>query len=264
MKEREIKKGLLGRKILVDALPKLAYKINISEESQKKIDEIKETLDKNKDLNFIVYFNHICYEDPLFVGHIVNKFDPKNTRHLVAPISYYHTKSKNLGYSTLKSVQGLVGVCDVEIIPIIQAYQVKKTEKYGYTQEQANVTYVKLFNRLKDFKKDKIPTGFIISPEGTRSQDGVLGEAEKGIILFGKILEPVLFIPIGISYNKEFERSKPNIGRSLNLEVGETYLYEKGKDKKDVDFYMNKLAETLPEKMRGKWAQMPEIRENKI
>jgi hypothetical protein len=260
MKERENNKGLLARKILIEALPKLAYKINISEESQKRIDEIKENLGQNKDLNFIVYFNHICYEDPWFVGHVVNMFDPKKTRHLVAPISYYHIKSKNVGDSTLKSMEKLAGLCDVETIPIIQAYQIKKPEKYHYTQEQANVTYAKLTNRLKELKRNNIPTGFLISPEGTRSSDGVLGEAERGLPVFGRILGPVLFIPIGISYNQEFKRSKPNVFRSLNLEVGESHLYKTGKDRQDVDFYMDMLAKTLPEEMRGKWAQMPEVR----
>jgi len=257
-----MKEGLKNknRNLLIDFLPRIGYKINISENTWQKIEEIKDFLDKNKEVSFIGYFNHICYSDPLLAGHIIDKIDPKMSRHIIAPISYHHMKSKNIGDSTLKMMQGLANWCDVETIPVIQAYQVRNPEKYGYTAEQANITYKKLFNRIGDLRKNNIATGFIISPEGTRSQNGVLEDAEKGMILIGKMLEPVLFIPIGISYNQEFKRNRLNFGKSLNLEIGETYFYEKGGDKKDINFYMKNLAEILPENMRGKWAQMPDVR----
>jgi 1-acyl-sn-glycerol-3-phosphate acyltransferase len=258
MKEKENNKSLSGRKFLVDTLPKILYKVNISKINQEKINEIRNTLDENQNLNFIIYLNHVTYFDPLYAGHIINKLDPEGKRHIVAPISFSHTQSKTKD-STLKMMMGLAEVCKLETVRIIQAYQVNNP-KYGYTQEQANITYKKFFNRSKELKNENIPTGMIIFPEGTRSQNGELGEAEKGITLLAKILEPVLLIPVGICFDNEYKRSGLNLGKSLNLEIGETYLYEKGKDKKDIDFYMNKLAETLPEKMRGKWAQMPEIR----
>jgi 1-acyl-sn-glycerol-3-phosphate acyltransferase len=258
---KEGNKGLLGREILVDILPRILYKIHISEESQEKTKEIRETLDENQNLNFILYPNHLTYFDPLYAGLIVNEIDPEGKRHLIAPISFSHTQSRTKD-STLKMMMGLAKTCDLETIRIIQTYQVNNP-KYGYTQEQANATYKKLFGRPKELKENNISTGMIIFPEGTRSQNGELGEAEKGITLLTKILEPVLLIPVGIYFDNKYKRSGLNFGKSVNLEVGETYLYEKGKERKDIDFYMKNLADTLPEKMRGRWAQMPEVRKNK-
>ncbi|MFA7676217.1 MAG: hypothetical protein WCY28_02290 [Candidatus Shapirobacteria bacterium] len=76
----------------------------------------------------------------------------------------------------------------------------------------------------------------MVSPEGHRNEDGNLGKTS--------------IVSVGISFNKNFNRSKSNVGKSLDLTVSKPYLNKKGDN---IDFYMNKLTETLPKKMRGKW-----------
>ena len=247
-----------NRDFLTTFLPEVLYRINISQESQEKIKNLGEFLNENREVNFITYFNHIGIIDPMLVGYMVNKIDPQKTRKIITPVSYYHTESKNIKDVVPRVMNNLSNSCGVETIKVIQAYQVDNP-KYGYTQSQADATYKELIREVREYKKQGILIGFIISPEGHRSEDGSLGSVEKGILLFEKILEPVILIPIGIYYDKKYSRDGLNIGKKLNLEIGESYFYEKGKERKDIDFYMNNLAGALPPEMRGYYGEITKI-----
>ncbi|HPT66355.1 MAG TPA: hypothetical protein PK257_03575 [Candidatus Woesebacteria bacterium] len=253
---KENYKGLLARKVLIDFLPKKLYDIHISEESNENIKETKSWLENDPKLNMIMDFNHISFEDPWYVGYILNKIDPKATRHVNLPVSYAHTKS-----STSKAILLPAKLCGMETIRIIQANETKNSDKKNYKPGEIFKNYRNFIERLEEIKDSQQPTAFIISPEGHRSEDGCLGEGNKGIITIAEKLGNTFFVSVGISFNEDFNRSKPNVGRSLNLTVGKPYLYKKGDN---IDYHMSKLAETLPEEMRGKWAQMPEIRRAEI
>lgn len=244
---KEDYKGLLARKILVDLLPNKLYDIKISKESDENIKEAKNLLDENSKLNLIAYFNHITFEDPWYVGYILNKIDPEANRHLVAPISYSHTRS-----SASKAILLPAKLCGMETIRIIQANEV---EHYKKSEVLAN--YRNFMKRLEELGKNPKPTAFIISPEGHRSENGELGAANTGMITVAKKLGETLIISVGIAFNEDFYRSKPNIGKSLELTISKPYLHKKDDN---IDFYMTRLAETLPENMRGRWTQMPEVR----
>ncbi len=232
----------------------MVYRLNIDQESKQNISNIKEYLSENKKVNFVGYFNHICFSDPLLAGHVAGLIDPKKTRHIIAPISYSHTdpeRSNNGGTMHMKKISE---ACGVEMRRVIQTYQINNPE-YGYTQEQANETYLKLFRRLKELNKSETATGCLICPEGHRSDDGILGPGEEGMLSIGRFLQPVAYVPIGISYEGDYNRSGLNFGKRLNLSVGEMIISEKGDKSLTTDILMRNLADILPIKMRGQWAE---------
>lgn len=253
------------RGLVADIMPRKIYRLNISKESQSRIDNIKNILDENKKLDYIIYFNHICFTDPHLAGHVAGLIDPKKTRHLVAPVSYSHTdpeKKKTLKTRAMKKISDW---CGMDNQRVIQTYQVDNP-KYGYTKEKSQETYDKFFGRLKELRNADIPTGCLMSPEGHRSMHGILGEdmeIEKGIRTIGKILKPVIYIPIGIYFDGIYNRNGLNFGKNLNLNIGETYTLEKGSEKNNNELFellIQNLANTLPMEMRGQWADVPEIR----
>lgn len=253
------------RGLVAGILPRWAYRLNISEESKSKIKNIRNILDKNIKLNFIDYFNHTCLDDPQIAGHVAWLIDPKKKRHLVAPISYSHTdpeRKKTLGKRVMKKISDW---CGMDNQRVIQAYQVNNPE-YGYTEQEAKKTYDKFFGRTKELRNAEIPTGIIMSPEGHRSAHGILGEdmeVEQGIRTIGKILKPVIYIPVGIIFEDGYKRNSLNFGKEVIINIGETYVLEKGSEKNNDELFellMQNLANTLPMEMRGKWADVPEIR----
>jgi len=234
------------------------YKILMSDETKERIENIKKTMEENKGLNFIIYFNHISFADPLLAGHIATLIDPNNTRKLIAPVSYSHTelKAKNSGTWGMKKI---IEICGVETHRVVQAYQINDSNK-----EESFRINKKYLNRLRELKKLEMPVCLLISPEGHRSE-GALEKGEEGVALSGKILAPTAYIPIGIIYNETYNRSSLNFGKKLTLSVGEMYIQEIGKKREEIfSILMNNLANALPVEMRGVYsnniADIPEIR----
>ncbi len=236
--------------IVANLLPRILYRIEISPETRNKIDEIKKILNEKSDLNIITYFNHISFDDPLFVGHIIKKIDPKNTRPILVPVSYSHTDaSKKENKFSIKMIE-IANSCGVETVRTIQTYQTMGPTPL-YTAEEAKIINRNLFNQIKNIKS-KSPFIFAISPEGHRSEDGILGKGETSIAGFANYLKPSLIIPVGINYPDNFNRDRLNLGKKIILTIGDLYISE-GEEKKDIDFYMNNLALALPPQMRGKY-----------
>jgi 1-acyl-sn-glycerol-3-phosphate acyltransferase len=242
----------ISKKIVGDILPKAAYRLEINQTSKNRIETIKDYLKNRPETNYIGYCNHVCFSDPLFAGHTALLIDPKQTRHIIAPISYSHTDTKRTNTSGTLAMKKIIDLCGIETIPVVQDYQVD--QKDGYTKEEAIKTYRILLDRLENLKNSKTPTGCLICPEGHRSEDGTLKEGKKGILSIAKKLQPVVFIPIGIVYQENYNRNGLNIGKRLNLNIGEMMVYEKVDKNLTLDILMRNLAETLPIKMRGQWA----------
>ena len=238
---------------VVNRLPETIYKIYISPSTQEKIDSISQFLTNNPKINCVYYFNHISHPDPLFAGHIIAKLDPNNTRPIIIPVSYSHTEPHKLKNILSIAMIKLANSCGVNTIRVIQSFQIDNP-KFKYNQTQAQESYRHLFEELKKYKKSELPFAFAISPEGHRSDTGTLEEAETGIIQIARYIQPVLLIPIGISYDQKYHRSGINIGEKVNLEIGEQYLSD-GQEQRDIDFYMNNLAIALPPQMRGRYNQ---------
>ena len=244
----------IRREFVSGFLPEMAYRLNISKEDRFRIDTTREMLDKNPHLNFILYFNHISYNDPLLAGYIVQQIDPKHTRYLISPASFSNTDPRNPNSLGSRLALEEAERCGVEVVRVIQAYQVDNP-KYGYTGEQAMATYRIWIKRLNQLRSSGTPTGCIISPEGHRSDNGALGPGEAGITTIGRFLAPVVYIPVGISYFDDYGRSDLNLGKRINLSIGNIIFQENPKEHPGLDDIMSNLAEALPPDMRGQWSE---------
>lgn len=245
------------RKIEIGLFPRLVYRMSFAEQTEERIGDLSQMLSARPDLSFVMYINHISYDDPVFAAHIIQRTDPGQTRKLIAPASYSHTNKGDHRNSALAFIADEARRCGIDVIPIIQKYQIDDP-KYGFTEEQARETYQKLVEKLLEIRAAKIPTGCIISPEGHRSkknEKGVacMGEAHDGILYIGKKLAPVVYVPVGIWYQGKYERDIPNIGRRVNLSIGEMVVQETRHDGPTLDTLMHNLAMAIPPEMRGQW-----------
>ena len=230
-----------------------AYKLEMTEDSKTRIGYVKEMLEDRTDLSFMVYFNHICLADPLFAGYVAALIDPKSTRKLIAPISYSHTevKAKNIGTLAMKWVADASGV---ETHRVIQSYQIDTDEKKGlYTKAKAMEVNKPFFGRLREIAKTGTTIGCMICPEGHRSDTGALEKGEEGVVLIDKIIQPVVNIPLGISFENGFSRNGLNFGKNLVLNIGKIETAERKDKRITFESLMTDLAEALPMEMRGVW-----------
>jgi len=235
----------------IDLLPSLLYRINKTEETNGRIKNLAEILTDRQDLSYILYFNHASYPDPLFAAHTAQLIDPRQTRPLLIPASFSHTDPDNPQSRVFSFLINEAKHCGIEIIRIIQAYQVNNPE-YGFNEIQARATYKDLVKRLKELKNAGT-VGCLFSPEGHRSETGELQTAEKGIVHIGKFLSPIIYVPLGISYEGKYKRSGLNIGKRVSLSIGKTIIQEHRNDAPTTDELMRNLAETLPSEIRGPW-----------
>jgi len=239
------------RVVGIDLLSSLLYRINKTEETNGRIKNLAEMLTDRQDLSYILYFNHTSFPDPLFAVHTAQLVDPRQTRPLFIPASFSHTDLDNPKSRIFSFLINEARRCGIEIARVVQAYQVNNPE-YGFTEIQARATYKDLIERLIKLKNTGT-VGCLISPEGHRSETRELQTAENGIVHIGKWLSPVIYIPLGISYEGEHKRSGLNIGKKVLLSIGETIIQENKNDAPTVDKLMQNLAEILPSEMRGSW-----------
>lgn len=129
--------------------------------------------------------------------------------------------------------------------------------KYGYSPEDALVSYLHLCRRLKNVSN----TTLIVFPSGHRSEEkyGALQQGEIGISHLARQLAPVLCLPVGIVYKESFDRNGINLGKEVNLRLALPIFYQtitKEEAKSDVfSTLMLQLASVLPVHMRGAWAR---------
>jgi len=241
-----------NRKMLFEWGTKLFYSPEINPEVKEKIETIKEFLETSPEYNFILYFNHISFNDPGVLVMVADMINPASSRHLVVPTSYSHLDTNSIKGRLSEMGMGVVRKCGIEVLPVIQTFQINNP-KYGYTEDEARNTYVKLINRFKELKNTNTPTGVLISPEGTRSEDGKMIKAESGVVAAGRLLAPVIYVPLAITYEGKYKRNGMNIGKKMDVNIGEVTIQESPRDYPSVDDLIKKLAKALPEEMRGVW-----------
>jgi hypothetical protein len=240
----------INRFIVGSIVPRVLYRLEIPKETKDKARELREILRKNERLNLVTYFNHVSKFDPLLVAAVYNEIDPRHSRQLISPVSYSNTDEKHKGN---KLMMKIVDSCGVKSVRIVQSYQANN-ENYSYKPKEVLETYKEWIGSLYEIKKGEKPVGCIISPEGHRSDTGVLEEGNNGIIHAGRILKPVIYIPVGIIFEKQPDRESWNIGKRITLTLGETYIQEKDDRSVTLDMLMYNLAEALPMRLRGKYS----------
>lgn len=239
------------RYVEIGLIPRLAYCINQTKETKGRVKNLAKVLTDRQDLSYILYFNHVSYTDPLFAAHMSQQIEPRQVRRIVAPASFSHTDPDNPKSRVFSFIINEAKRCGIEITRVIQAYQVNNPE-YEFSETQARTTYKTL---MKQFKKAKNTgsVGCLISPEGHRSETRKLQTVEKGLVNIGKLLAPVVYVPLGILYKGKCKRDGLNFGRRISLSLGETVIQEKRNSTPTIDRLMQNLAETLPPEIRGPW-----------
>lgn len=278
-KEELSSKQERNRNFVAETIAEKFYSVKMSEETKEKILEIKNILNENPNLSYVILFNHTYYGDPLFAGYIANKLDSNLDRQIIAPVSAFHISTEGNKSLKLKDkienyfARGLNKIAKstgVETIPIVQANDKRFTEKETVKNRREFIT------RLRELSGQKI--GCLISPEGHRSEDGKLQEGNPGIQLITDKLKPVIVIPVGIYFEakkkggifvRKYKRSGLNFGKKVNINIGEYRILGK-EDKMKTEEMMDLLANTLPLDLRGEeylndeqkkeLAQMPEVR----
>lgn len=229
------------------------YKLSTDESSLSTIEDLKGYLTDYPDLNLTVYFNHVSYDDPVFIMWFNAKYiDPAQKRKIIFPGSFSHTAFDREPHFAALARLGQF-FFDYDLIRIIQTYQVG-SEKYPYTKTDAFSTYKPLVRRVKQAVSERTkPITLMISPEGHRSEDGALKEGERGIMRLSKHLCPNVYLPVGIVYNQDYKRDTVNFRRSVKLTTGELIFSPDKSQKPAYEELMYRLASTLPEELRGVW-----------
>jgi hypothetical protein len=238
------------RNVVTGVLPYLLYRIIIDNASKERLENIKEIVNQRSNLNLIFYFNHTSIVDPLFVGNIAVRINPKGK--IVAPMSYSNTENKPENKKNI-AMGKIIEACGVKTFRVIQSYQINNPE-YNYSPEiigRQNMAFIRGVGKLAKEEKGT-PISMIISPEGHRTE-GSLIRAESGIVFSGSLLAPTLYVPVGIDFEGDIDKGM-NLFKRVNLSIGETYLQESPKDRVDLDVLMYNLAAVLPEARRGVYA----------
>lgn len=235
-------------------LPRRLFNIRVADDAQPKIGALHELLEKRPDWNVVLYFNHTAYGDPAIWAHMARTVDPKATRSVAILASAYHTSFRNNpAFATISRLGGLLG--GIRMIPTIQTYQVNNPD-YGYSEADAMANGRNLLRTIRHMHK---PLMLLISPEGHRSDDGALGKVEEGVVSLGTRLAPVFYIPVGVAYERPYERNGLNSRLTqrnppvAHVEVGNMTEQVDHGHRPSIRLLMHELSQTLPRDLRGKW-----------
>jgi len=135
----------------------------------------------------------------------------------------------------------------VRVLPIVQTY-----DRNNYPNADS-INSKSIRESLRRLRTQG--TLIAISPEGTRSKDGGLSEAEEGIELILK-LSKSLAIPLAAEHSSDSSRklinskTKISVGRPFFIDEIEKEQ-EQNPDAKKKDLIMQRIAILLPEENRG-------------
>lgn len=222
-------------RFLAEVVEKI-YGIELSPESEKKLEGVEEILTRS---SLIVYFNHISLDDSVIVLYVLVKYLGEKIVDIYAPESRKHFDfSRSPINAVILRVASLLGL---KLYPVVQHY-----DKNSYPKNEQ-------INLLRKFFEDTVNAlnekgnVLVIAPEGTRSKDGKLQRAQKGIENIGRRCNNVYFLPIGLYPRVKMSRNY-NFGRKYGVVVGDPF-HNNGTY--TADELMKTLADYLPENMRG-------------
>ncbi len=178
----------------------------------------------------ILYYNHIHYIDPIVIMARL-----RGRRHVVAIAKAELEHAFFLGPATRSYGTIYVKRGEPDIPALRAALAVLKT---GYA--------------------------LLIAPEGTRSPNARLMPAEKGLGLLVYRVNPML-MPVGVWGTTDFPASYKRLKRPLvHFRFGRPYRFQlpeemtrREAEEVVTDYAMRRLAQCLPESMRGVYADPP-------
>jgi hypothetical protein len=222
----------INRNIVGWIAPHVLYKINIDKNSEENARNTREYLLNNKETSYIIYWNHTTLTDFIGGSCAQKLIDPNTPRNLITLVSYSHIEKE----SKTKKMMTLANKCGFEVVPTIQAYQ-----ENNYLNTQVIENYKNILKRFYCLSESQNPTGLLIAPEGHRSTDGKLGKIENGVIKLGEILEPVVYIPVRIDFEKGYNRDGLNFGMNVEIQIRERFHWKKGEAKIKASDLRNRL-----------------------
>jgi len=240
-----------------------AFNPKLSPESLLNLEQTVQSLEEDRNLSLIIYFNHITLSDGPLAFWLYRKYiDPKLERNSIVPAAYGHmNKKKDPVISRLAPIGSYV--LDLNFIPVVRSYD------EGVDDDLAFSSHIEL---LRNIKK-QIPCDLLIAPEGHRSDTGEMQKGEMGLVKLARLMSPLIALPVGIipsdysSYDEYGLVEERVINRGLNLggqftlSVGKGFKINRGDLTRDnmeerFDMLMRNLASQLPENMQGHYRQM--------
>lgn len=237
----------------ISALLDAAFNIRVFEDHQRK--ELAALLYEH---SLIVPFNHPSVFDPIAVARELRTSFPDVPRILLPATQKFY--DGRMGKPAKAGMDYFAKAYDLELIPVIQHYD------DNYSDAEKGTSYTKLFRAAFEVLKTS-GNIFMVAPEGTRSTEGQMGQAQSGIGRLMQRFPDSIVCPISVygteevMYEKERGTNKFlfNPLKSGNLVYGTPMRSEDmlcvaaEMDMSPQDMVMYQLAEQLPERYRGNY-----------
>jgi len=227
---------------ILGSLRKLLYKVGVEGR-----DNLSSLADHLRSGVAIVYFNHVFLADaPIVVSLLLEELQDR-LRVIAAPSSRWHYDvRRSPAHAVILRIGRALGV---HLFPVVQHY-----DRASYTSQE----HFRLMKELIGGTKKLLSqpgTVVLIAPEGTRAAHSALQEAQMGIVHLARHNPDVWLMPVGVVPQEAISRGL-NFGIQLQLRFGNTFqlsrdMLTRGEQSSAARYVMHRLAELLPERMRG-------------
>ena len=249
---------LLAKPDLTLNVLRRAHNLIVEKPSQEILGSVRTILKDDPRLALLLAFNHVSYPDPWFIYRVYEKYlDPERARAIYALGTEWNMNpANNPQFAQAAEIGAQLLHC--EIVPAIQTYMFETPvamKEWGYTQEKVRKNRRFVLGKLGEMRNDNHPHGItlVVAPEGTRSKDGTLEYGDRSVRGVVRRLSPVVLLPMGIVYgNNKFNRGL-NLGRSVNIAVGEPMEVLQQGPVPSHEEIMISIARLLPPELQGLW-----------
>lgn len=229
------------------------YNLEFSEESRQNLVDANQALSEH---SLVIYVNHTSMVEDVGLPVTMVLSFLTNTKRIIGPVAMKHyDPARDPVNAVLLRMLKTIGI---EIYPIVQSEDIDgNAAAYGVEKTQQLSTDVR--NAMADAVTNP-GTVFGITPEGTRSRDGRLIRAKKGIGYLANY-DPehtLYYLPVAIVLEKFSDHPSIRVGRPLRLDEMNLDLHTLPDDPRDraqylADVHMQRLADLLPREMRGEY-----------